>query len=112
MSQPDDMMLLRDILGNARLARDSARRRSRADLDSDRFFLVSCKRLVEMIGEAATGVSDEFKDAHADLPWRQIIGTYNVLVHGYAQLDLDILWDIIDVNLAELIEKLEQEIGK
>ena len=112
MTQHDDALLLRDMLGHARIARDAARRRSRADLDSDRFFLAACKRFVQTIGDAAASVSDEFKNAHVDIPWRQIVGTRNILAQGYAQLDLDILWDIIDVNVPDLIEKLEDELGK
>jgi uncharacterized protein with HEPN domain len=75
-------------------------------------FQVTCKRFIESVGEAATNVSDEFKNTHADIPWRRIVGTRNVLVHGYAQIDLDILWDIVDVNLPDLITQLEKALAE
>lgn len=112
MSQPDDAHLLRDMLGHAQLACRAARGRSRADLTSDRMFQVTCKRFIESVGEAAANVSDEFKNTHADIPWRRIVGTRNVLVHGYAQIDLDILWDIVDVNLPDLITQLEKALAE
>ena len=57
-------------------------------------------------------MADDFKNAHPDIPWRNIVDTRNILAHGYAQIDLDILWDIIGMDLPELIEKLEHELGR
>lgn len=110
MLQHDDAHLLWDMLGHARLARRAAQARSRDDLDSDRMFQAACKRFIVGVGEAASNVSGAFKEARPEIPWRQIVGTHNILVHGYAQIDLDILWDIIEVNLPELIERLEHEL--
>ena len=112
MSRRDDLLLLRDMLEHARLARAAARGRSRADLDADRVFRAACERFVEILGEAAAGVSDEFRSARPHIPWRKIVGTRNLLAHGYASIDLDILWDIIQVNLPDLIEVLERELGE
>jgi len=111
MSRRDDMLLLRDMLEHARLARQAAEGRSRTDLDTDHVFRAACERFVEIVGEAAARVSDAFRDDHPQIPWRQIVGTRNILIHGYAQVDLDVLWDIIDVNLTALIRTLEQALG-
>jgi uncharacterized protein with HEPN domain len=110
MSPRDDELLLRDMLEHARLARDAARGRSRGDLDTDRVFRAACERFIEIVGEAASNVSEDFRNAHAEIPWRKIVGTRNILAHGYAQLDLNILWDIIEIDLPELIETLEREL--
>jgi uncharacterized protein with HEPN domain len=40
------------------------------------------------------------------------VGTRNILAHGYAQIDLDILWDIIEIDLPDLIGKLERELNE
>jgi len=111
MSRRDDALLLEDMLEHARLACNAAKGRKRADLDADRVFRAACERFVEIVGEAASSVSDVFKSANLDIPWRKMVGTRNILAHGYAQIDLDILWDIIEIDLPDLIAKLERARG-
>lgn len=112
MSRHEDSTLLRDMLEHACLARDAARDRSRSDLDADRVFRAACERLVEIIGEAASHVTDEMQNAHPEIPWRKMVGTRNILIHGYARIDLDILWNILEIDLPDLVGKLEQVLGK
>ena len=111
MQRRNDELLLRDMLEHACAARDAAQGRSRADLDSDRVFRAACKRFIEIVGEAACNVSEEVRSAHPAIPWRKIVGTRNILVHGYMQIDLNILWDIIEVDLPKLIHQLEDRLG-
>jgi uncharacterized protein with HEPN domain len=55
-----------------------------------------------VMGEAANQVSNEFQEDHPEIPWSSIIGTRNVIVHGYDQVKLQIVWDIIHKNLRPL----------
>lgn len=48
-----------------------------------------------IMGEAANQLSNEFQEAHNSVPWSSIIGTRNVIVHGYDQVKLKIVWEII-----------------
>ena len=112
MSRRDDSQLLRDMLDHARLARDTAKGRTRGDFDNDPAFRAACERFVEIVGEAASNVSDAFRQSNGDIPWRKIGGTRNMLAHGYLQIDLDILWDIIEIDIPRLIESLERECGE
>ncbi len=59
-----------------------------------------------VMGEAANKISDDFKEKHPEIPWSSIIGTRNVIVHGYDQVKLQIVWDIIDKNLLRLKKSL------
>ncbi|MDZ4159689.1 MAG: DUF86 domain-containing protein [Anaerolineaceae bacterium] len=59
-----------------------------------------------VMGEAANKISDEFQEKHPEIPWSSIIGTRNVIVHGYDQVKLQIVWDIIHKNLQPLKESL------
>jgi uncharacterized protein with HEPN domain len=59
-----------------------------------------------ILGEAANQISDEFQDAHPKIPWSSVIGTRNVIVHGYDQVKLPIVWDILTKNLLPLKETL------
>lgn len=55
-----------------------------------------------ILGEAANKIPDEFQDKHPEIPWSSIIGTRNVIVHGYDQVKLPIVWDIIHKDLPGL----------
>lgn len=61
-----------------------------------------------IIGEAASNLGSEVREAAPDVPWREIVGMRNVLVHDYDSVDLDILWDVVENELLELRTRLEQ----
>jgi len=52
-----------------------------------------------ILGEAANQISDDFQTKYPEIPWSSIIGTRNIIVHGYDQVKLQIVWDIIEKNL-------------
>lgn len=52
-----------------------------------------------MLGEAARRVSDSFKEAHQEVPWSDMTGMRNVVIHDYAELDFDALWATINKDL-------------
>lgn len=81
--------------------------RNRADLDGDRQFSLALTRLMEIIGEAAARVPPEISRALPDVPWPQIVALRNRLIHGYDEVDRDILWSIVSQNLPPLIGELE-----
>ena len=55
-----------------------------------------------IMGEAANNIPHQFQEKHPEIPWPSIIGTRNVIVHGYDQVKLPIVWDIIQKNLHPL----------
>jgi len=59
-----------------------------------------------ILGEAANQIKSEFKLIHPEIPWASMIGTRNVIVHGYDQVKLQIVWDIVTKDLHSLKEKL------
>lgn len=58
------------------------------------------------MGEAARRVSEEFREAHPDLPWSEMIGMRNVLIHDYNRVNLNTVWNAIQNNILTLIEQL------
>lgn len=64
-------------------------------------------RSLEVIGEAASKVSPEFRAARSDIPWREIIGLRHRLIHGYADVRLDLVWSVVWNQLGALIATLE-----
>jgi len=81
--------------------------KSRSDLDDIRVLALALVKLLEIIGEAASGISKVTKDEHPELPWKQMIGMRNRLIHGYFDIDLDIVWQTVDMDLPPLKIKLE-----
>lgn len=65
-------------------------------------------RNLELIGEAATHIPAEIREAYTSVPWRQIIATRNRLIHGYLGIDNDTLWSIIQDDIPPLIEELKK----
>jgi len=72
------------------------------DFDSDEMLQIWTVHYLQMIGEAASRISPELRGKHSEIPWGQIIGTRNVLMHGYFEIDLDIVWAAVTVNLPAL----------
>jgi uncharacterized protein with HEPN domain len=107
MRPPEDEALLRDMLSYARLAVAAVASRERADLDSDLILAAALERFIEVIGEAASKVSSATQEAAAEIPWREIVGMRNRLVHGYASVDHDVVWDVVSGDLVEIIDTLE-----
>ena len=59
-------------------------------------------RNLEVIGEAIRGVSPATRAAHPEVPWKQIAGTRDRVIHGYFKVDLEIVWEIVEKELPEL----------
>ena len=108
MSKRDDRISLRDMLSHANEAVHLLGSASRDDLRRNRVMQLALTRLVEIIGEAANRVSRVSQEAHPDIPWPQIIGMRNRLIHGYDVTDWDLLWDTVTTDLPPLIISLHQ----
>jgi len=68
-------------------------------------------RQLQIIGEAARNVSDDFKNAHPELPWSLMIGIRNRLVHVYFEVNLSIIWDTARIDLPPLRQAIERILG-
>ncbi len=65
------------------------------------------ERRLEIIGEAASHVSPEFRSAHPEIPWRQIIGQRNILIHDYGQIIPERVWESASRDAPELLRVLD-----
>ncbi|MDR0347747.1 MAG: DUF86 domain-containing protein [Coriobacteriales bacterium] len=61
---------------------------------------------IAMIGEALAGTSADFRELHPEIPWREIIGMRNILVHDYGNVDLQRVWETVNNDLKVLQEHL------
>ena len=99
------------MLDAAREAVMFTKDQDRKTLDGDRKLVLSLVKSIEIIGEAASKVSDERRKKMPDIPWIEIIGMRHRLIHAYFDVDLDILWSTVENNIPPLIKELEKALS-
>jgi uncharacterized protein with HEPN domain len=102
MSDRDLTLTLRQIVEFADEIAALLATRTRKDLDSNREFRRALERCVELIGEAASRLPENWRASHAEIPWRQIIAMRNVMIHGYDVVVSDVLWDVATNDVPKL----------
>lgn len=107
MKRRDETYLL-DMLLAARAARDYTRGVDRAGLEMNNMLQDALVHRLQILGEAANRVSEATRAVHPELPWREMTGLRNRIVHEYARVDLDVIWQVVRVDLAPLIAQLER----
>jgi uncharacterized protein with HEPN domain len=65
-------------------------------------------RQIEIVGEASRNISDEFQEVHPELPWLQMRGLRNKIVHDYLEINKDVIWDTVQNDLPELKKLVEK----
>lgn len=78
------------------------------DFSKDRKTIDAVARNLEIMGEAANRLPDEFKEIHSDVEWYKIVGLRHRIVHEYFGVDLQIIWRILQKDLPELRRSLSQ----
>ncbi len=76
---------------------------SHSDLHQNAIF-----KVLEIIGEAASRISEDTKAANPEMPWTNIVGLRNRIVHAYFEIDLDVVWKIVNDDVPALIHELER----
>ncbi|MCE2500029.1 MAG: DUF86 domain-containing protein [Dehalococcoidia bacterium] len=107
MSRRDPLVAVQQMRDHGKEALELSEGRSRADLDLDRMFELALTRLMEVLGEAARRVPDEFRARYPYVPWRQTTDLRNVLIHDYDTVDFDALWRIVQEHLPPLVPQLQ-----
>lgn len=75
---------------------------------SNKLLYFAVLKNVEIVGEAAYMLSSEFKEAYPDLPWSQMIKMRHVLVHGYASILPEVLWETATKEIPEVVPKIRE----
>ena len=106
--QKDDLVRLHHMLDAAREAILFAQNKTRASLDANRMLTLAIIKDIEIIGEAASKVTKECREQLPRIPWLNIISMRNRLIHGYFDINLDIVWQTITQDLPPLIDELDK----
>jgi uncharacterized protein with HEPN domain len=62
---------------------------------------------LQIIGEAAVKISDDFQEQHPNIPWLKIIGMRNILVHDYFRIDINAVWAVVENDIPQLEQQIE-----
>jgi uncharacterized protein with HEPN domain len=104
----EDNVRLQHMLDAALEIQQYVQSSKREDLDRDRKLVHSLVRLFEIIGEAASQISEELRDSIPEIPWSVIIGMRNRLVHAYFSINLDVVWLTSTEDIPSLITELKK----
>jgi uncharacterized protein with HEPN domain len=80
---------------------------TREPFDADERTQVWMVNRLQIIGEASRKLSDSFRNRHPEVPWREIIGMRHILVHGYFEIDPDIVWNAVTESVPQLKQQVE-----
>lgn len=111
MSRRDPAVSLRQMRDHANEVVELVRGRNRSDLDADRLLALAVVRLLEIIGEAAGRVPVDEQARRPSVPWPSIVGLRNRLIHGYDDIDHDIVWQIVTDDLPALLFELSRPLS-
>ena len=99
------------MLEHAREAVEIISGRARSELSTDRMLQLALVHLVQIVGEAAGRVSRTGQAKYPDVPWAQAITTRHRIVHGYDQINYDVVWDTIAEDFPALVAALERALA-
>ncbi len=107
--QNEDIIRLRHMLDAANEAVEFASGKKREDLDKNRMLTLSIIKSIEIIGEAASKISETLKNDSADtIPWLDIINMRHRLIHNHFDVNIDVVWQTVKGDLPDLIILLEE----
>jgi uncharacterized protein with HEPN domain len=104
----NDRGTVEQMLDAVRRIRQIVRGQSRTAFEADEVRQLALLHLIQMLGEAASRTSAAFRDAHPELPWGQMVGMRNRIVHGYDHVDPDMVWRVATEDVEPVLAALER----
>jgi uncharacterized protein with HEPN domain len=103
---PEDRARILHMIEAAVSAINFVTGRRRADLDSDQMLLFALVRAIEVVGEAASRVTEITRRSAGDIPWSSVVSLRNRVIHAYFDVDNDVVWKTATEELPALLPKL------
>jgi len=108
MKQPDDQIRLQHIVDFAGRAISFINDVDQEEFNKNEVLQYACVHLLEIVGEAANGLTDDVRDRYPGIPWLKMINMRNRLIHGYIDIDMEIVWRTIKDDLPPLIDQVRK----
>ena len=103
-----DRVRLQHMVDAANEALSFVAQKSKTELATDRALALALVKSIEIVGEAASKVSGELRSQSPDIPWADIVAMRNRLIHSYFDVNLDIVWQTVTVELPPLITQIQE----
>lgn len=108
MNDKDPLIFIEHILNNIKDIEKFSKRLKKEDLRKNILKQKAIIKSIEIIGEAVSNLSSEFKNKYSKIPWRDVIGMRNKLIHQYFGIDLEIVWKTIKEDVPELKKQINE----
>lgn len=105
---PRDLASLADIVDAARLAVSFTKGVDRDAFDADLMIQSAVIRQIEVMGEATKRLSEQFRESNPQIPWRNIAGMRDILIHAYDHVDPDEVWNAVQNSIPGLLRQIEK----
>ena len=103
----DPLLFLEDILASIVLIEKYTKNLGLSQLEKKIEKQDSLIRRIEIIGEAAKNLPPDFKNRHSDVPWKDIAGMRDIIVHAYFGINLDTVWKVVKNDLPKLKRQIQ-----
>jgi len=104
----DNLVFLKHILDAINLIEEYLKDKKFQEFTNNHMLQDAVIREIEIIGEATKNLAEDFKNKYPEIPWRQIAGMRDKLIHGYFGVDLDAVWDTATTDVPSLKERLQE----
>lgn len=102
-----DSALILDIITSARLIRSYVEGVEMDEFLANTQLQDSVIRRIEIIGEVAGRISVQFQETHPEIPWHAMRGMRNRMIHGYDDIDFNIVWNTVQESIPLLLILIE-----
>jgi len=108
MADRDITDYLQDIINHSKDAQDFTKGITFDDFQKDKKTTYAIIRSIEIVGEAVRKLPLDFKKKHSHIPWEDIAGMRDKLIHDYIGVDLEIVWKTATVDIPQLLKDIEE----
>jgi uncharacterized protein with HEPN domain len=108
----DDVVRIRHIIEAAEKAARFLHGKRRADFETNEMLKLALIRILEIIGEAASGISEKSRRLYPKVAWKQMAAMRNRLIHGYFEVNNDLVWETVTKELPPLAIDLRRALKK
>lgn len=105
-----DYSILKHIIEYCNKLEEYAKGMSYEEFSNSELHKDACALCILQIGELVYNLTDDFKNAHSNIPWKQIRAMRNIVAHHYGSVDTEIVWEVMETDIPNLKEFCEQMI--